>query len=196
MTKPKPPKKVRLLVVLQNAYRAGALRNGYHYKTWRKEFEASRSGVRLQLALPSKEQFEHLDVRYINANPKLGPDPDAAFPADKSHIIHALKRLTPDFVLACGQIAEGAMVELWPGHLVAIPHPAHRLLTDELLKMCKNIIGWWALRREYPHIEPPEEYAHCLGEPIRMALRQEKGAVGFALLPHATPVEKPPRRVR
>jgi hypothetical protein len=38
-----------VLVVLQNAYDKGSLRDGYQYHRWLREFQSSRTGVRLNV---------------------------------------------------------------------------------------------------------------------------------------------------
>ncbi len=104
-----------VLVVLQNAYDKGSLAEGWSPARWRKEYESSRSGRRLQLALPSD-----WNVRYTNTTPVLGNGPDSRLEPDLGHLRRRVRKLSPDIVLACGKPAEAATLKVWPGALVAM----------------------------------------------------------------------------
>jgi hypothetical protein len=119
-----------VLVVLQNAYDKGSLSDGWSYKAWRDEFWRSRSGVRLRPILASSA----LLVRVCNTTPKIGTGPDSRLPADRRHLSRVLRRVRPDYVVACGAQAKKSLATAWRGNLVCIPHPAFRLLTNALVQ--------------------------------------------------------------
>jgi hypothetical protein len=84
-------------------------------------------------------------VRAVNSSPVLTERIDEVPPADHAHLARALARHRPALVLACGEVAQRACRPLWAGDLLAIPHPACRVLTNGLLDACR------------------EEAASCLG---------------------------------
>lgn len=141
--------KYKLLVVLQNPYDKGALKNGWNPAYWKNEFLRSRTYARLRSALPWERSGRWL-IHFTNANPSIGAGPDSHFDADLGHLRRTLSRVRPDFVLACGKCAEAALVDLWAGPLAIVPHPAHRLVTDSLYERCKHILNSWAIFQDSP----------------------------------------------
>lgn len=145
----KKPK--RLLVVLQNPYNKGQLAD-WNPGHWYREFLSSRTGRRLARALP-EERSDHYgtgnkqlwSIHFTNANPKVGDGPDAQHEPDLPHLRRTLRRVRPTLILTCGMNAEQAIVQLWDGPLIAIPHPAYRLLTNDLLARCKQFIEDWGV---------------------------------------------------
>lgn len=134
----------KLLVILQNPYDKGELSKGWNPSRWRSEYNKSRSGQRLHRALPTN----HFKIHFTNANPKIGWGPDWCSKPNFDHLRRVLKRLKPDVILACGQVAESAVIELRkPGHherellttFVIIPHPAFRLLHNNTLAAAQAI---------------------------------------------------------
>jgi len=105
---------MKVLVVLQNPYNKGPLQE-WHPGRWKREYETSRSGKRLSIALPTSPDVR---VHYTNANPKVGDDPKAKFDGQVKHVERALKRVQPDIVLACGKNAEEVVLKVWTGPLV------------------------------------------------------------------------------
>lgn len=144
--------------MLQNPYDRGKLAEGWHPSSWRRELRLSRSGCRLRVLLDSLLWKVH----FTNANPGIGEGPDAALPADLSHLKRALRRVQPDAVLSCGKVAEPALCILWAGPLFVVPHPAYRVLTDALYRKALHLLERWA--RTSTTIP-------------RLALRQERGSV-------------------
>jgi hypothetical protein len=127
----------RLLVLLQNAYNRGALRDGWCAVTWRRELLASRTGVRLRQAIPTGPAWY---VRYANACPGLGDGPDSKLQPCRRHLKRVMRRWPPHVVLACGETAMAAAQAAWGGPTVFIPHPAYRLLTNDLLARARGIL--------------------------------------------------------
>ena len=96
-----------VLVVLQNAYDKGRLRDGYQYHKWLREFQSSRTGVRLNIVTE-----DLTNVHYTNASPKIGCGPGSILAACKAHLRRAIKRVSPQIILACGAVAERAVTEI------------------------------------------------------------------------------------
>ena len=126
-----------ILIVLQNAYDKGRLRDGYQYHRWLREFRSSRTGVRLNAVTE-----DLTNVHYANTSPKIGCGPRSILPTCKTHLRRAIKRASPRIVLACGVIAEQAMSETWAGDLIAMPHLACRVLTNDLLEQVRKLLRW------------------------------------------------------
>lgn len=159
----------KLLVVLQNPYKKDKLKDGWSPSRWRSDFELSRSGIRLSLAIPIRDDWK---THYTNSNPSLGDHPNSKFEPNLKHLKLSLKRTQPDFVLSCGQYAENAIQQIWNGPLLAIPHPAFRLLTNDLLQIAKqSIINWGVFQTDRDVIGVP-----------RFALRQKKQKIEYEFL--------------
>lgn len=102
-------------------------------------------------------------VRVANASPEVGRSAVEAFPPDPLHILGILDRHRPSrCVLACGRPASEALAGLWPGPLVAMPHPAYRLLTNELLDRVKAELSLPAIGR----VAFAQGRGHVAREPI------------------------------
>lgn len=154
---------MKLLVVLQNPWARGQLRKGWNPSVWMREMRASRTGRRLVLALPRGGEWT---VRFVNASPRLGKDPSALYQPDLAHLRRALRRVRPDVVLACGRLALRGISGVWSGPLVAVPHPAYRLLTNELYRTASEIVAAWTQDKQ------------LFGKDhVRVELRQFRGRV-------------------
>ena len=120
--------KPKLLVVLQCPWRKGPLANGWNPRVWRRELWSSRTGVRLQEALPT----DIFEVKVCNANPTLADSPDGIFPADLRHLRRVVRRVRPSVILACGKVAQEAIAEITPTvPVIEMRHPAYRLLSKQ-----------------------------------------------------------------
>jgi hypothetical protein len=104
---------------------------------WNYAFRKSRSGTRLKDNL-GEELFDQLI--WDNASPELGTFSASSFPADHDHIRRVLDTHKPDIVVAMGKTADLALNELWKGKLICTPHPAARLLTNDLLMGLRMIL--------------------------------------------------------
>lgn len=174
-----------LLVVLQNAYDKGRLKRGYNPSSWRKEFERSRTGERLREALPDRFQWQSKgpsryawDIRYTNASPVLGKGPDSKPRPNLAHLRRRLKAVGPTVVLACGKMAEGAILQIWDGPLIVIPHPASRVLTEELTERAKKMLEAIGVFISHPNLRKGWVGDNALvaeADIPRFALRQRRG---------------------
>jgi len=165
-----------VLVVLQNAYDKGKLRDGYQYYRWLHEFKSSRTGIRLNAVTE-----DLTNLHYTNASPKIGCGPKSILPACKAHLRRTIKRVSPRIVLACGAIAEQAMSETWSGDLIVMPHLACRVLTNNLLEQVRQLLRWrlffyangWT---RGPHTNMTSQAL------MRIAVRQCRGRVEIRLI--------------
>lgn len=130
------------LCFLQNAWSpvyAGCL---WPRDSWLKALRASRSGVRLRVML---------DDLYVchNTTAAVSETPDGIEPADDGHILGIIDAHKPECVVACGLHAERAIRRLWSGKLLCVPHPAHRLLTDDLYREARRMLRHNAFRGRF-----------------------------------------------
>jgi len=142
---------LKTVLFLQNAWSPFYAGREWPRESWLKALRLSRSGQRLKVLIGAK--FEQCE----NTTPIVGDSPDSVIPPDEAHINAILWEKNPDIVVTCGKQAEIALSRLWRGNILAIPHPAHRLLTDSLLLQAKGLL-----------LQPYNS---------RMALRQKRGYV-------------------
>ena len=120
---------MRLLVLLQNAWSAKYAGRRWPRKGWLKALDASRSGQRLaslRHGYPYRAEWV-----FDNVTPICGATPDSVVPADLKHVNHVITLNRPDVIIACGRLVEKAMDQLTGLPLwLAVPHPAHRVLTN------------------------------------------------------------------
>lgn len=123
------------LIFLQNAWSPAYAGRRWPRESWLRALQRSRSGQRLATLVGTN--WEWCD----NITPEVGDNPDSVLPADAAHIQSVLSARKPDVVIACGRHAERALLKLWHGPMVCVPHPAHRLLTNLCYAMANDIIA-------------------------------------------------------
>jgi len=179
-------RKPTILICLQNAYAKGSLIRGWHPSRWWQEFLTSRSGKRLQLILP-----EDVKVHYCNVAPGIGESVATVLEASYSHVKKALNRTQPDYVIACGKLAEPVLIQIWKGNLLCIPHPASRVLTNQLLLKTKELLTCLIAYDFYDLLnENCYPYQEYLPYVIRLALRQRRGSVEIEELHRINPEDE------
>jgi hypothetical protein len=133
------------------------------YDFWYKAFCRARSGERLIRNL-GRELFSSFE--WENASPQIGRESGAKFPADLQHINKWIAVRKPDLIVAFGQVAEKApcSTDIRDKYqdLICVPHPASRLVTNDLFLSLRDIL--------YGQIEKRNGRLH-------VALRQKRGAV-------------------
>lgn len=117
---------MRTVVFLQNAWSPHYAGKVWPRQSWLWALRESRSGQRLRLLIDDFDVCE-------NTTPEVGPFPSSICKPDYDHIEDTLnQRLPIDVVFACGEQAGLALDVAWKGHLIVVPHPAFRLLSNEL----------------------------------------------------------------
>ncbi len=122
-----------LVVFLQNAWSPVYAGGQWPRPSWLLALQRSRSGQRLRVLLDDFGVCE-------NTTPIVGANPDSIIPPDGGHITAILQQRQPQVIVACGKQAERALLTLWSGPLLAVPHPAHRLLTDGLYCEARTLL--------------------------------------------------------
>jgi len=171
-----PLRDKKILVVLQNSYAKGGLKNGWNPSVWWKEFKSSRSGIRL------RKMFIEEDIHqfhYCNAAPGIGDGPDSLLEPSARNLRRQLRRVQPHYVIACGKLAEWLCQTVWLGNLVVIPHLAYRPLTNELLRHARALMVHKAMidkNSEWSELHPIAGADHAEQSLLRVALRQRRGS--------------------
>lgn len=135
-----------MIIFLQNAWSPVYAGSVWPRKSWLRALASSRSGQRLKLITEDWEVFH-------NAAPICGNKPSSVIEPDVRHIQTILESTKPDVVVACGKLPEAALRCAWKGPLLCLPHPAHRVLTNDLYIMAAQhlrvgIDRQYALRQE------------------------------------------------
>ena len=123
-----------LVVFLQNSWSPVYAGTTWPRASWLLALQRSRSGQRLKILTRDFEVCE-------NTTPIVGPTASSKVPPDEAHIQRVLARTRPTIVIACGKQAETVLAKLWAGALIAVPHPAHRFLTDALYIEAKKLLN-------------------------------------------------------
>lgn len=124
---------MNLVVFLQNAWSPTYAGRIWPRSSWLRALARSRSGVRLKVMIDDLSVCE-------NTTPSVGATPKTILPPDEHHILSVLQERQAQVVVACGAQAGTALLALWNGPLLVVPHPAFRLLTDELYRQARTIL--------------------------------------------------------
>lgn len=124
---------MRIIVFLQNAWSPLYAGRTWPRQSWLRALARSRSGQRLKHLVEDWDECE-------NTTPKVGAKPSSVLGPDKDHIMEVLHRRNPDVVIACGRQAEKALAATWIGPLLAVPHPAHRVVTNALYLKANGLL--------------------------------------------------------
>jgi hypothetical protein len=116
---------VSLIVFLQNAWSPFYAGRVWPRQSWLRALDRSRSGKRLKIMIDDLDLCEE-------TTPVVTAKSSGIAPPDTGHILSRLAARQPSVVVACGKQAELALCKLWTGPMIAVPHPAHRVLTDSL----------------------------------------------------------------
>ena len=121
------------VVFLQNAWSPTYAGKEWPRESWLRALARSRSGQRLRIMIDNLDYCQ-------NTTPICGDTPDSRLAPDYKYITMLLAYSHPKQVVACGVQAERALRRLWPGPLLAVPHPAHRLLTNALYGRARTLL--------------------------------------------------------
>ena len=144
---------MKVLFILQNAW-SGAYAGGeWPRRSWLPALHASRSGQRLKVITEFVTAWCHtkhvrrgmFEFDYNNTTPIVGKNPTSVVKADRAHMERVIargcasgnERLT---VVACGKQAAEAVEVVWGGYTIVVPHPAYRMLTNDLYKLAARFI--------------------------------------------------------
>ena len=126
---------MKLLVILQNAYSHDG--EPMRRRKWLLGLWRSYSGKRLREMLPQELWMDSLhswpedrDYYICNATEQWANDAIVALKSDPEWLARIVAWLRPDYVLACGRVAQRGLDRLGISYIEA-PHPAWRALTKE-----------------------------------------------------------------
>jgi hypothetical protein len=149
---------MRCLILLQNAWSPAYAGREWPRQSWLRALHGSRSGKRLAVLTAAASQSEH-GVRffYANTTAAVGETASSKLPPDLLHIEGLVFEHGPTHLIACGNQSIAAWLKLdkldakfCDIHVLHVPHPAHRLLTDNLYRyagrmIANKFIGRWSL---------------------------------------------------
>jgi hypothetical protein len=124
---------MNVVVFLQNAWSPLYAGKVWPRESWLRALVASRSGQRLKVLVDSFNECE-------NTTPHVSSTPDGVCPPDTEHIQKILRERKPDVVIACGKQAERALLIIWRGPMVVVPHPACRVLTTRAYLLANQML--------------------------------------------------------
>ncbi len=122
-----------VVVFLQNAWSPAYAGGEWPRVNWLLALQGSRSGKRLRTLVADLECCH-------NTTPIVGATSSSVVPPEVQHIGEILAERRPTVVVACGKQAEKALLAIWPGILLAVPHPAARVLTNDLYREARTFI--------------------------------------------------------
>lgn len=141
----------RPLILLQNPWSPAYAGKLWPEASWLRALRRSPTGRRLDFMIEGK----WMDFDFNNTTPEVAPDPRTVLPWNVQH----MERIIADrpYIIACGTPAYEALVQVWSGAMLAIPHPAYRLLTNNLLVEARrfiiNPLGRNRLHQRKGHVE-------------------------------------------
>lgn len=120
-----------MIVFLQNAWSPVYAGKVWPRRSWLRALARSRSGARLRVML------DDLTVCH-NAARLTGGAPSSIVQPELAHIEAVIAEHQPAVIVACGRLAEGALRSIWRGPLLCVPHPTHRVVTNELYELARS----------------------------------------------------------
>lgn len=134
-----PRKQTTNLVFLQNAWAYYEQDKPWTYDIWLFLLAMSRSGKRLGSIF--NDIYDHNHVLFTNTTPIIGVGSSSIkLKPNIDYINEQIKRSTPTNIITCGTQAEKALKSIWTGNILSIPHPACRVVTNNLYKEAKEYI--------------------------------------------------------
>lgn len=118
------------VVFLQNAWSGLYAGGTWPRASWLRALHASRTGQRLGIMTA---QCPGVPIWFDNTTPIVGLHPSSIVPADHEHMRRVIAEQQPAQLVACGRFAHEAIDALkLPIPTLYVPHPAARVLTNEL----------------------------------------------------------------
>jgi hypothetical protein len=126
----------KVVIFLQNAWSGLFTAQIWPRDSWLKALHRSRSGQRLKILTDSAPGCEFW---FDNTTEEVAEEPNGICPPDIEHVKDVLKVQRPEFVVACGKQAAKVLLPLF-SPLLIIPHPAHRLVTNDLYRRAGELL--------------------------------------------------------
>lgn len=127
----------KVVAFLQNAWSREYAGKEWPRELWLEALRKSRSGTRLRTF---QSMCQDAEIWWDNTTPHVGDNPDSLLSADFEHIDSVLESQSPDVVVAFGKHAAVALMQRWLKPLLILPHPAHRLVTNDLYRVAGCLI--------------------------------------------------------
>lgn len=142
---------MRVLFILQNAWSPAYAGGEWPRWSWLPALKSSRSGQQLQVLMKKVRTLIAfgkipltVEFDFHNTTPIVGKTVSSKVPADHDHLMRVYSTLgiTRDVttVVACGKQAMEAVDATWDGTRLFVPHPAYRMLTNDLYKLAARFL--------------------------------------------------------
>lgn len=132
---------MKVTVFLQNAWSPVYAGGTWPRSSWLKALNRSRSGQRIRVLRTAARYHEFW---FDNTTPIVGATPNSVVPPAPDHIAAVLAKSCPHMVVTMGKQAAAAVVPLCLSPVLILPHPAYRVVTNELFEEAGRYIcsGW------------------------------------------------------
>lgn len=126
------------VLFLQNAYSKEWAGKIWPRRSWLTALKKSRSGQRLRIL----ENLLTHRIHFNNTTPAVGDNPDSILPPDLDHMRDVISRIRPSMIISCGSQAFASVMSLsLDKPVLAIPHPAFRVVTNQLFVTAAKTIN-------------------------------------------------------
>ena len=129
---------MKVVIFLQNAWSRLYAGGTWPRDSWLAALQRSRSGQRLRNI---EKHCKKITIWYDNTTPIVGDCPDSVIPADLSHMRQVIEEQKPDVVVALGEQAKLCLKQLGSGPMLFLPHPAYRVVTNDLYQKAGRMIS-------------------------------------------------------
>jgi len=129
---------VKTVAFLQNAWSPMYAGETWPRRSWLAALHACRSGQRLKKLT---DKMINIDIWYDNTTPIVGANPSSVVKPDKQHIEKIILEQKPELIILFGRQAKEAVLYMWSGPTLILPHPACRTLTNALYEQAANLFN-------------------------------------------------------
>ena len=150
-------------------------------KGWLGAFERSRSGRRWSLTVDEDERWGsgvdaticNIPTWFDNTTPMIANRSSGVHRPDFDYMRRLLGgelllKNKPGVVVACGKQAAVAVLKVWDGSLVTMPHPACRVLTNDAMIVARSVIR-----------DAVQNFADNPNRVVRRQIVQQRGRVEY-----------------
>jgi hypothetical protein len=132
---------MKLVAILQNAWSPVYAGGHWPRESWLRALRRSRSGQRLDVF--ARAAGDGVEIYFDNTTPIVGATPDSIVAADLDHVRAVVERERPDVVVAFGRLATAALDAAGISATLptlALPHPAARVVTNDLFRAAGELV--------------------------------------------------------
>lgn len=99
-----------------------------------------------------------IDIWYDNTTPIVGAKSSSIVKPNTQHIQKILAEQNPDLVILFGKQAKEAVLNMWAGNVLILPHPANRVLTNVLYEHAAALFNCGLIHKRVELIQKKDCY--------------------------------------